>query len=477
MKIMKKRVAIIGSGPCGLAACKYILEQDALLEPIVYEKSDQIGGLWSESQSNPTAVWEGLYANISYFSMMFSDLAYPKSTHLIPSRSQINEYLNAYAEKFHLFKHIKLETKVDLIQQLDNKKWQLEVRDLKTNQTYSEIFDFLIIASGLHSKPRIPVLENSNKFKGILMHSSRFRLNASELKAKKCLVVGHSYSATDISSRLVGHASLIVNLFKRPYLVSQRVMKLKHSQSNNFNIIPNDFFWFNRALAYTNFSQSKDLIEFNSAHFKCVNLAQTNPKEIESDLYYDLSAETDIKATISDNYIEHTKQCRIIAKKGSIAKFSSNGVYLNDGSFLNVDAVIFCSGYDVNCEYFDRKTLEILDFDVEDSKCPFMTYKFTFHPDVDNLALMGLIDGLFFTCFELQAKWISLVFSGKKALPAKHLMKKEIEKLAKMRKSLKMNQYPFEFNHLVDTLAFECDCLPDLARIKIEDPQLYNMLW
>jgi dimethylaniline monooxygenase (N-oxide forming) len=47
-----KKVAIIGAGPAGLTSAKYALQYG--LMPTLFEKSNQIGGLWSSN----TAIWD-----------------------------------------------------------------------------------------------------------------------------------------------------------------------------------------------------------------------------------------------------------------------------------------------------------------------------------------------------------------------------------------------------------------------------------
>ncbi len=303
------KVAIIGAGPCGLTAAKYAKENG--LEPIIFEKSDKIGGQWSTSVSNPTAVWDGLYANLSYFSMSFSDLTYQKGTSIIPSFKEVHSYLLEYAKKFNIFEHINLETKVETFKHLENKKWQLETVSLKYNEKKIHTFDFLIIATGLHTKPRIPSYQNVHEFKGVFMHSSKYKLNDDSLKSKKVVVIGNSYSATDIAASLVGHASQILSLFKRPYLVSSRLMRLKSdlNQTNQFNIIPNDFFWFNRAIVsdYT-CKTPEELFNWNKSNLSCINYDQTELDRIDSNVFFDFNDDIDVKVSISDNYIGYIKQ-------------------------------------------------------------------------------------------------------------------------------------------------------------------------
>ena len=150
---------------------------------------------------------------------------------------------------------------------------------------------------------------------------------------------------------------------------------------------------------------------------------------------------------------------------------------LEDGSFEQADAVIACSGYNVNVDFFETDLLNLLAYDKLDNKCPFMTYKCTFHPEAENLGIMGLVDGLFFTCFELQAKWISLVFSGKKSLPSKENMRKEIELLASNRQVNMQMQYLFDYVLLIDIFLAEIGCLHNFDEMKSNEPELYRMLW
>lgn len=50
---MAKRVAIVGAGVSGLASIKCCLEEG--LEPICFERSDDLGGLWRFTVSGVSA--------------------------------------------------------------------------------------------------------------------------------------------------------------------------------------------------------------------------------------------------------------------------------------------------------------------------------------------------------------------------------------------------------------------------------------
>jgi dimethylaniline monooxygenase (N-oxide forming) len=181
-----KRVAIIGAGPAGLTSAKYALENGLL--PTIFEKSNDVGGLWSRSSSNK-AVWDGLYSNISYYTEQFSDHPWPTGSLMFPSAKDLYIYLKSYAKRFLLEDITRFNNKIELVEQQGDKKWRINSIDLLKSQKKTEIFDFFICANGLHSKPRVPVIENSKLFKGLQIHSSQFKLNDPRLESKSVAVV------------------------------------------------------------------------------------------------------------------------------------------------------------------------------------------------------------------------------------------------------------------------------------------------
>jgi cation diffusion facilitator CzcD-associated flavoprotein CzcO len=206
----EKNVAIIGAGPGGLSAAKYALENG--LTPFIYDKASEIGGLWSKG----TAMWEGLHANASRFILSYADHQWPRGSCIFPSREEVQEYLISYAERFNLNKHIYLNhtiTRASKLSVENTTKWELEFEngDVK-------VFDFLTIASGLHSKPKIPDFKNLDHFEGFTLHSSQFQLKHPELKDKKVIVIGCCYSGSDISGNLYFY--LILNFSYRKYLLN-----------------------------------------------------------------------------------------------------------------------------------------------------------------------------------------------------------------------------------------------------------------
>ena len=108
-----KRVAVIGAGASGLPSIKCCLE--AGFEPVCFERSSQIGGLWNfkeQAHRGEASVMRSTIINTSKEMMCYSDFCIPKEFPNFMHNTKVMEYFTLYAEKFGLFKYIQFETEV-----------------------------------------------------------------------------------------------------------------------------------------------------------------------------------------------------------------------------------------------------------------------------------------------------------------------------------------------------------------------------
>jgi uncharacterized NAD(P)/FAD-binding protein YdhS len=236
---------------------------------------------------------------------------------IFPSAKYVFSYLNSYIERFNLKNCLRLSTKVEKVKYLLNKKWQVHSQNMLNNESSFEIFDFLIVATGPHSVPKIPKFKNVENFKGLILHSSQFKLDDERLRGKKCIVLGHSHSAVDVSAQCVGIASNpVTNIFRRPYLVTSRFLRFKShinaNKANYFHLVPSDFINYRRSLTFPEtFKNEEEYFEKSDNYIKMVNVEQTNRELSHPDLFYDLSVEKEIRESVSDNYYGFVKRCHI----------------------------------------------------------------------------------------------------------------------------------------------------------------------
>jgi dimethylaniline monooxygenase (N-oxide forming) len=109
----ERRVAIVGAGPAGLVAARFLKSEG--FAPVLFEQGRGAGGQWDHT-SAASGVWPGMRANTSRILTRFSDLDYPDGTPAFPHEEQVRRYLDAYARQFNLLPAISFGTAVDRIE-------------------------------------------------------------------------------------------------------------------------------------------------------------------------------------------------------------------------------------------------------------------------------------------------------------------------------------------------------------------------
>ncbi|KAM0815717.1 putative Thiol-specific monooxygenase [Seiridium cardinale] len=243
-------IAIIGAGPCGLAAAKYLAAEKKFSKIEVLEQRATVGGVWNHTPLNmvdddfsiprtqptqkpDTAVWtdasgaaqfvspvyDFLETNIPHTLMNYSDQKFPQSSSLFPKYSVVTKYLDDYARSIKSV--ITLETQVLKAKKVrigSQMRWQLGLLDLKTKEARTAIYDAIMVASGHYNDPFIPDIPGLAKFHkrypGYVSHS-KFCRRPDQYKDKKVVVVGNSASGIDLSAQI----SIVSQL---PVIISER---------------------------------------------------------------------------------------------------------------------------------------------------------------------------------------------------------------------------------------------------------------
>lgn len=112
---MTGSVAVIGAGPGGLAAARWLLSQG--LEPTIFEQAPMLGGQWT-GLAGISGVWPTMHTNTSRVMTAFSDLEH-ETCRVYPSGRDIRAYLCRYAETFGLMPRIRFGTRVELLSRSD----------------------------------------------------------------------------------------------------------------------------------------------------------------------------------------------------------------------------------------------------------------------------------------------------------------------------------------------------------------------
>jgi len=84
------RVAIVGGGPAGLSAARYLLHEG--FEPVILEHAAALGGQWSGDR-RVSGIWPSMHTNTSRILTALSDRPHPPGTPIYPANQAIGAYL------------------------------------------------------------------------------------------------------------------------------------------------------------------------------------------------------------------------------------------------------------------------------------------------------------------------------------------------------------------------------------------------
>lgn len=283
-----KRVAIIGAGPCGLSAAKYLLAQQAFESVVVYEQNPEVGGVWFYSRKPSDAVhvprtspfglpdlpvrpkdgsapvfassmYELLNTNIPWTLMKYGDKDFPADSLIFPTRQAVQDYLVGYSQDVqHLIKFSTQVKSVALRREGDRDRWDVETQNLLDGQSFKDTFDAVVVASGHYSTTFVPDVKNIKEFHaahpGVISHAMTYRV-PEDFAGQKVLVVGNGSSGLDIASQISRHC-------KRPLLLSVHEAtpeeNLAHVRAEEVPAI-DEFLVEEKGVKFTNGRVEKDL--------------------------------------------------------------------------------------------------------------------------------------------------------------------------------------------------------------------------
>lgn len=457
---MEKRVAIIGAGVSGLLACKYAVSKG--FKPIVFEAKDQVGGLWTQTIESTKLQ----NAKPTY---QFSDFPWPDSVkEMFPHSSQLQEYMQSYAQHFDLLQYVKFNSEVvsidyvgeseDEIQSYelwggDGKafgskgKWNLKVHHTKEDSTKVYEAEFVILCigrfSGLADIPEFPEGHGPEVFSGKVIHSMDYSAMdnasaASFIKGKNIVVIGSGKSAVDIAFECAQE-----NGIEKPCTMIQRTIHwmLPDVEPWGVNF---GYLFFNRFSELMVHKPGEGFFH-NILAFLLRPLRWGMSKFVESYLIWKLPLRkygmipkhSLVDETSSctlfflpDKFFDKVEEGSIVLKKSKRFSFCKEGL-LVDGEVdpLKADIVFFATGYRGDQKLkniFASPTFANIIAGTPTSSVPL--YRQMIHPKIPQLAVVGYSESLanLYT-FEMRCQWLSFFLDQKFQFPSVKQMENDVK--------------------------------------------------
>lgn len=242
------RVGIIGGGVAGLATARAFLRANMkegdggqgvrrLFEVTVLEARDTIGGIWNYDANDASAggklgrrpkcrpMYRNLRTNLPRELMAFKEFPWGGDGEgpSYVTHSQVQRYLEDYANKFDLIKCIQFgcvvtdlkvlkvndENDHDIMAVKEEKKGEtdpwpkisLEWTDQKNDLSFHKIFDAVCICNGHYALPSCPQITGLERFSGKVMHSIMYD-DPNDFVGLTVLCIGARASGVDIAREI-----------------------------------------------------------------------------------------------------------------------------------------------------------------------------------------------------------------------------------------------------------------------------------
>lgn len=392
------RVAIIGSGPGGLVAARYL--QSEGFEPVLFEQAQKPGGQWS-GDAVCSGVWPSMRTNTSRVLTQLSDLPHASGLAVYPSNREIGHYLQRYADRFQLSGRMRLRTKVHEIAAVPG-GWAV-----RHDAHAGEIFEKVVVACGRFQHARIPEVPGLASFSGSegVAHTAAYK-HPERYRGKRVLVVGCAISALEVASDLcmLGAGRVDVCHRRQRYVLPKLVAG-----------VPSDHRVFTRFQALAEESLPRN--EFAAMLKELVLAWGGSPDQFGAPRPAD--SILDAGLTLSQHFLPLVAEGRIEVRPW-FDRVEGARVRFRDGAAETYDGIIFGTGFELKMPFLGEPTCRMLGLGAQRLDL----FQHTFHPQLPGLAFVGMWDqsGPMFPPVELQARWIAYVWSGAIAAPTPEAM-------------------------------------------------------
>jgi putative flavoprotein involved in K+ transport len=285
MSSSRYQVVVVGAGQAGLAMGYFLARQGRRF--VIVERADSVGAAWRKRWDSLTLFTPRRYSALP-------GLPFPGDPDGYPTRDEVIAYLERYADTFQL--PIELNSEVRELQRGDDGRFRLELEDRTVTA------DQVVVATGPFQTPFVPKLAERLSPDVAQTHATGYR-RPDEVPQETVLVVGGGNTGFQIAKELSATHRVALSIGSRQTPLPQR-------------LLGRDLFWW-------------------------LTKARILDKSIETRLGRRLSTR---ETLIGSSPRELKRQYRVELKPRAVGA-EGRTVRFEDGSVLEVDALIWATGY------------------------------------------------------------------------------------------------------------------------------------
>ena len=337
---MTPSVAVIGTGFGGMAAV-IELKKRGFDDIVVFEKSDDVGGVWREN------TYPGAACDVPSPFYSYSFEPNPRWPHRFSRQPAILDYMRHVADKYDVRRHVRFGTEVTAATyDADAGRWTVE---LSTGDRV--VVDVLVSAVGQLSRPSVPDIEGAESFDGPVFHSAEWDHDV-DLAGKRVAVIGTGASAVQFVPEIQPEVEHLT-VFQRtpPYIIPRPDREFSETHHKVFERVPATQLvergtWYGvvEGLSFA-WVYSKPLAAVIKARSKLHMRKQTKAKP---GLFEKVWPKYQIgckRILFSDNYLPALAQPNVDVTTQRITGITPPGVRTVDGLVHEVDVIIWGTGF------------------------------------------------------------------------------------------------------------------------------------
>lgn len=333
-------IAIIGAGPLGIATGRELLQQ-GINNFTIFESAPKAGGTW-HLHSYP-----GLACDVWAHSYTFSYAPNPQWSANFVLQPEIESYLQRCAREFGLEPHMRFNTTITRATYQQPGNWLLV-----TDSGEEQVFNIVINAMGNQHTAIYPDIEGLADFRGESWHSTFWNHDVA-LEGKRIAVVGSAAAAVQIVPELAKVARQLYVLQRTPNWILPRNKKdyspLTLSLFKRFPALAGVLRKFQGKLMGM-MHQGALLGNKRMEFFE--NMGRKTIRKLVNDksLHEALTPKSRFgckRPLVSDDFYPSFNRDNVSLVPAAAKKINTRGIETADGQQLDVDIIIYCTGYRV----------------------------------------------------------------------------------------------------------------------------------
>jgi cation diffusion facilitator CzcD-associated flavoprotein CzcO len=384
----RDRVLVVGAGSSGLTAAKNLRERGATVDLV--EREDDVGGNW-----NAAAASSRVYASTHMISSkpftQYPDFPMPDDDPDYLHHEQVHRYLQRYARHFGLHEVIRFRTEVAACSPAIDGGWDVLLRTPAGDERCR--YGTVVVANGHNWYPKLPTYPGQDTFTGELLHAADYHA-ADRFDGQRVVIVGAGNTGCDLAVEAAQRAAAAYHSTRRAYWYAP-----KYAFGRPADQVSDAIFSLRLPTRVTQalFQATARVVVGRYERFGLPRpdhrFLETHPIVNQQLLYV----------------IGHGD----LTPVPDVARFEGDTVVFTDGRTVTADLVVFATGYLIRFPFLPDDALP------GEPGRPEL-FRNVFHPDRDDLAVIGLIqpDSGQFCLVHWQAVMLATFLALRRADPA-----------------------------------------------------------